>query len=173
MSRWFRFYEDAVNDPEVQALPAGQFKVWVNLLCLTSKNNGALFSSIDDIAFYIRETPEATKQAVDALIAAGLLEHNGSGVLVPSNWEQHKTNRRPDAAEWRIIRERIFLRDDYTCTYCGDRGVSLHCDHVFPVSAGGGHDDENLVTSCEPCNRAKRSKIVSVDEWRAIRSRTK
>ena len=59
---------------------------------------------------------------------------------------------------------RIFSRDDYTCQYCGARGIKLECDHVHPVSRGGSHDDSNLVTACVGCNRAKRAKTVA--EWK-------
>lgn len=76
---------------------------------------------------------------------------------------------RLSASEWSVIRSKIFARDDYTCVYCGAKGAKLQCDHVFPVARGGGNSEQNLVTACEPCNRAKRSRIVSIDEWRAVR----
>jgi len=72
--------------------------------------------------------------------------------------------RRPSANAWNVIRARIFERDDYTCTYCGERGRSLECDHIFPVARGGRHTDDNLTTACRPCNRSKRDKLLS--EWR-------
>lgn len=74
-------------------------------------------------------------------------------------------NGRLPAHEWRVIRSRIFERDDYTCQYCGDRGNKLECDHVIPLSRGGSDQDENLVTACKPCNRSKRDKTP--EEWRA------
>lgn len=76
---------------------------------------------------------------------------------------------RLSANEWAVLRAKIFKRDDYTCVYCDAKGTKLQCDHVYPVALGGGHDESNLVTACEPCNRAKRSKVVSVEEWRAVR----
>lgn len=71
---------------------------------------------------------------------------------------------RPSPSIWRRIRAAIFKRDDYTCQYCGARGVRLECDHVFPVSKGGHHGEENLVTACFDCNRSKRDKTV--EEWK-------
>lgn len=70
---------------------------------------------------------------------------------------------RPLSHIWREIRSRIFMRDDYTCQYCGERGKKLECDHVVPVSKGGEHSDDNLVTACFACNRSKRDKLVC--EW--------
>lgn len=74
-------------------------------------------------------------------------------------------NGRPTPPEWQVIRKRIFQRDDYTCAYCGERGGKLQCDHIVPVAKGGSHDDANLATACEPCNRSKGAKLVS--EWRS------
>jgi len=70
---------------------------------------------------------------------------------------------RPPANEWRELRSEVFKRDDYTCTYCGERGGKLECDHIHPVSKGGGHDLENLTTACFPCNRSKAGKTL--EEW--------
>ncbi len=70
---------------------------------------------------------------------------------------------RPSGGLWDEIRRRIFARDNYTCQYCGKRGNRLECDHVIPVSRNGTHNDDNLVTSCFECNRAKGNKLLS--EW--------
>lgn len=72
-------------------------------------------------------------------------------------------NDRPPAYEWRRLRTAVFHRDDYTCTYCGARGVRLECDHIVPISRGGSNDIENLATACFTCNRSKRDKLV--EEW--------
>lgn len=70
---------------------------------------------------------------------------------------------RPPAAEWAAIRLSVFERDDFTCTYCGERGGRLECDHIVPVAKGGRHESSNLTTACRACNRAKRDKLIS--EW--------
>jgi hypothetical protein len=71
--------------------------------------------------------------------------------------------RRPAPAEWAETRMRIFERDDFTCQYCKERGSTLECDHVMPISRGGSSDDDNLVTACKPCNQSKRNKTPA--EW--------
>lgn len=71
---------------------------------------------------------------------------------------------RPSAEVWANIRSLVFERDDYTCQYCGARGVKLECDHILPVSRGGGHGLDNLATSCFACNRSKRAKTL--EEWK-------
>ena len=39
------------------------------------------------------------------------------------------------------------------CVFCGEPTQTL--DHWIPKSAGGSDDDDNLVASCDPCNKAK------------------
>jgi len=57
----------------------------------------------------------------------------------------------------RFSRTHLFLRDQYTCQYCGreEPKANLNLDHVLPRSRGGKSSWENLVTSCHPCNRKK------------------
>ena len=43
MSRWFRFYDDAINDPKVLKLSDRMHRVWIGLLCIASKNDLASF----------------------------------------------------------------------------------------------------------------------------------
>lgn len=71
---------------------------------------------------------------------------------------------RPLAHEWAVIRAEVFERDNYTCGYCGARGVALECDHIVPVAKGGTHELENLKTACKPCNRSKAAK--SLEDWK-------
>jgi len=53
----------------------------------------------------------------------------------------------------------IFVRDNFTCVYCGTKAkVKLTIDHVVPKSRGGKSDFDNCVASCRPCNLKKGSK---------------
>lgn len=60
-------------------------------------------------------------------------------------------------------REMIFLRDNYTCQYCGKvfGARSLTLDHVLPRKYGGKTEWENLSSACEPCN-GKRGHDVRI-----------
>lgn len=61
------------------------------------------------------------------------------------------------------VRFDVFARDSFTCQYCGRRppDVVLELDHIHPVSKGGDNHEINLITSCFPCNRGKRDKVIS------------
>ncbi|MBM3490931.1 MAG: HNH endonuclease [Alphaproteobacteria bacterium] len=56
-----------------------------------------------------------------------------------------------------FTRFNLFLRDLFTCQYCGERGstADLTFDHVLPKSRGGRTTWENVVTACACCNLEK------------------
>lgn len=89
---WFRFYNDAVNDPKVQRLKPQLFKFWINILCLASKNSGAI-PQIEDISFSIRLGQEAVEEHINALIANKLIHKTNHG-FEPHNWDtrQYKSD---------------------------------------------------------------------------------
>jgi 5-methylcytosine-specific restriction endonuclease McrA len=59
-----------------------------------------------------------------------------------------------------LTRRAIFMRDDYTCQYCGDHPAKaeLTVDHVIPRVRGGGNHWENVVCACLRCNTHKGSR---------------
>ncbi len=58
-----------------------------------------------------------------------------------------------------FTRFNLFLRDEFTCQYCGARDP-LTFDHVIPRARGGRTTWENVVASCGPCNLHKGSKSL-------------
>lgn len=53
-----------------------------------------------------------------------------------------------------FTRFNLFLRDRFTCQYCGC-GDDLTFDHVVPRAYGGRTTWQNVVTACSPCNLRK------------------
>lgn len=62
-------------------------------------------------------------------------------------------NRYPD--DWENRRRRVFRRDGYECTNCGQDDTQLHCHHRVFVSQGGSHELHNLTTLCKNCHQKK------------------
>lgn len=58
-----------------------------------------------------------------------------------------------------FTRFNLFLRDEFTCQYCGARH-DLTFDHVVPRALGGITSWENVVAACAPCNLRKGSKTL-------------
>lgn len=59
-------------------------------------------------------------------------------------------------------RRNIYVRDNYTCQYCGAKPTreELTIDHVHPKSRGGRSEWENVVLACQDCNARKGSHLL-------------
>lgn len=57
--------------------------------------------------------------------------------------------------EYRLWREKVFARDNWTCKHCGERGGLLHADHIKPYSTHPElrYDVGNGQVLCAPCHR--------------------
>lgn len=60
-----------------------------------------------------------------------------------------------------FTRSNLFLRDEFTCQYCGCKGKDLTFDHVVPKSRGGKTRWDNVVAACQTCNLRKAAKTAS------------
>lgn len=59
------------------------------------------------------------------------------------------------------LRYDVMRRDGFRCVLCGAKasdGITLHVDHIYPVSKGGKTELNNLRTLCDRCNFGKRDK---------------
>ena len=56
-----------------------------------------------------------------------------------------------------FTRFNVFLRDRFSCQYCGHgfKAEDLTFDHVTPKALGGRTTWDNVVTACAPCNLQK------------------
>lgn len=73
-------------------------------------------------------------------------------IVEVSRWGQSRGGR-----PWRRIRDRVLLRDLYTCqnNKCGKVGGALEVDHILNLAQGGNDDDNNLMTLCKKCHSFK------------------
>lgn len=58
----------------------------------------------------------------------------------------------------RIIRERIGLRDEYTCQVCGRVTAQGEVDHKVPLWLNGTESDFNRQYLCKTCHKEKTAK---------------
>lgn len=67
----------------------------------------------------------------------------------------------PAARRPAFTRFNVFLRDAWSCQYCGDmfKTHELTFDHVIPRSRGGRTTWGNIVTACQSCNTFKGNKM--------------
>jgi 5-methylcytosine-specific restriction endonuclease McrA len=57
----------------------------------------------------------------------------------------------------------LYLRDDFTCAYCGKdlrnaRPQEMGLDHLRCHALGGNNEPSNLVTACRSCNSARGTR---------------
>lgn len=76
-------------------------------------------------------------------------------------------NRRPA-----FTRFNVFLRDRFSCQYCGGRfdAEDLTFDHVIPRARGGRTLWNNVVTACAPCNLRKGHRLPKAASMNPLRA---
>ena len=72
-----------------------------------------------------------------------------------------------------FTRATLFLRDEFTCQYCGYKGKDLTFDHVMPKSRGGKTRWDNVVAACQSCNLRKAAKTTSQVGFKLKKTPTK
>ena len=99
MSRWWRAYDDAVNDPKLQLLSDVLFRAWFNIMCIASKSDGHL-PALVDVAFTLRTKPEKAAMILAQLHKVGLLDKTETG-FTPHNWNarQYKSDVSTDRVQ--------------------------------------------------------------------------
>ncbi len=58
----------------------------------------------------------------------------------------------------KLSKKEVFLRDRFTCQYCGKKAQDLTLDHVIPRRQNGAHTWENVVAACNRCNFHKAGR---------------
>lgn len=174
---WFRFYNEALNDPKLKRIviltkqPKALINgVWVGLLCLASESpvRGELLIS-ENMPYLMEEIIEVV--GVDYEIGELIIDHLiklemvslVDGVYLITRWaeRQPKSDSKSGGSSWEKFRDDVTKRDQGKCVYCGKDGVQL--DHIVPRAKGGGHSLDNLVLACQGCNQSKFDHDMT--EW--------
>lgn len=92
MSRWWRAYDEAVDDPKLMLLSDRAHRAWFNLMCLASVGDGRL-PERKVIELKLRLSPSKTQAVLTELVEAGLIDESDDG-LTPHNWNgrQYKSD---------------------------------------------------------------------------------
>ena len=86
MSRWFRFYSDAMRNPKVASLNDWQFRLWVELLGVASENDGTI-PPATQLNRMLKRRLDHLLRGCDDLITAGLIDPLGAS-YTPHNWNK-------------------------------------------------------------------------------------
>lgn len=89
-SRWFRMYDEFIDDPKTATLSDRQGWAWVRILAIANRSDDGILPSLKDIAFHLRCSINDAENVVHELIEYGLLDVvqvSGSGsVVTPHAW---------------------------------------------------------------------------------------
>ena len=142
MSRWFRMHDEILDDPKVQRLSGEDFKGWINLLCLASKKDGKL-PPVSDIAFALRETPDAVSTLLGRLLDGGLIVSRSGGAdgmhYAPHQWSERQYKSDTSTGRVKRFRERCKpvtetppdTETDTDRTLAKANGASADSDSIF------------------------------------------
>ena len=102
----------------------------------------------------------------------GTFHSAASNFPIPSVIRLFHLVRRPIPIR-RLSRREVFLRDGYTCQYCGLTTKDLTLDHVVPRVRGGTHVWDNIVSACPNCNHRKAGRTPKEAGMRLLRAPVK
>lgn len=102
MSRWFRFYADAIRNPKVAKLTDFQFRLWVELMSVAAENDGHI-PPISDLKHVVKRRLDHLLRGVNDLITALLIDPLEDG-YEPHNWR--KFQYKSDTSTSRVHKHR-------------------------------------------------------------------
>lgn len=144
-------------------------RLWI--FAAQNKPNGRLIGVQTNMIERIAKWRGGTGLLLQCLAETRLIEQDSEGVWLLHDWEKHQPHAERNALraesplpyDWNRRRYTVFIRDDFTCQYCGTPIEKPHCDHIIPRSRGGADTVDNLVTACPSCNLKKGDKTP--EEW--------
>jgi hypothetical protein len=103
--KWFRLYNEIIDDPKVAKLTDGEFRLFIYLMCVASESEkmGKIDMNVDQLAWRLRKKRKKIEQTVSKLTHLGILEVAGD-VLIFVNWQ--KRQRPSDSSTERVQRHR-------------------------------------------------------------------
>ena len=69
----------------------------------------------------------------------------------------------------KLSKKEVFLRDRFTCQYCGKKSQDLTLDHVVPRRQNGSHSWNNVVAACTRCNLRKAGRTPAEANMRLVK----
>jgi hypothetical protein len=103
MKPWFRLYNRVADDPKVQLLTDGLFRIWINVLCIACRHEGILPAPAA-MAYTLRCSEDDVIKYISELSAAKLIDFSKDGRVRPHNWDirQYKSdNSTPRVRDFR------------------------------------------------------------------------
>ena len=104
MSRWFRFYAEALDDPKILRLSDREYRMWTQILCVASRHGGKL-PDIRELAQALRVRADYAQLWRQRLASYGLIDEL-EGSYIPHNWAGRQFQSDTSAERTRVYKER-------------------------------------------------------------------
>ena len=163
--RMLQLHPGVLEDPDIDGLSQGAFRLLVGALCYSIQHDTDWFIPATSLR---RIMPRYRAQYAAELVDAGLFRERGvDGYVVREPVSRTYTYGRP---AWRSktlhsrapipleLRIAVYERDGHACVECGAFD-DLTLDHIHPFSLGGEDTFENLRTLCRSCNSRKGARV--------------
>ena len=174
--KWFRFWNDTINDVKILQLSDYEYRMWTYLLSYASASDcvsGEFQVTFKLLSLHFHQRFNLFYRSLQRLHEVGLIEISGDDSITICNWSKRQLcsdSSTERVKKYRDKRESLGLtkgvsydikatleRDGYACVYCG-KEENLCVDHAYPITKGGTDDGENLVTACKECNSGKSGR---------------
>ena len=86
MSRWFRSYADKHRNAKIARLSDSDFRLWDQLLCIASENDGHI-PGLDDLKHLLNKRLDHLSSALKRLVDGSLIDPLSDG-YEPRNWSE-------------------------------------------------------------------------------------
>jgi len=69
----------------------------------------------------------------------------------PAKWRPPSSRVKPIGDDWKVLRQKVMEREDFTCQYCGYRAEKYQIAHHMDEDPEN-NSEENLSVICQMCN---------------------
>lgn len=151
--KWFRFYNDVVDDPKLMTLPLDAYRLWTQCLCVASHSEprGTL-PDLASLAFRVRSDPATLRPMIDTLIERKLITVSAKGNMSIYKWDYYQRPSDNAAARKRKQRNRASPPPTATLPLSRDEPanpeterVEKLCNDLFPCTGWTAH----IASACD------------------------
>lgn len=163
---WFRCFPSVLLG-ELAGLGPDEGYLYMTVLLLAYEADGTITETPRALSLRTGLSERKVTTTLGYLMSSGMIRRDEDDLL-------HATGFDPDLRreEWQgvrrplspMLRNAVYARDGFVCTYCGTGDGPFEIDHIHPVSRGGLDTIDNLCVACRDCNRSKWA--MPLKEWR-------
>lgn len=132
--------------------------IYLKLQLLSLKDEGVLYyegvepTFYEEMALALDEDADNVKNTIESLIDMGLAQFLDDNTLRVFKVQDTRDRQTKEYKKWR---QSVFLRDNFTCQNCGERGGNLEAHHIkaWAYYPSERYNIDNGLTLCKNCHK--------------------